>query len=559
MKKIFFIIGVVLTVAKGVQAQTYQVPVSEAEEPMMKGKFEPTWESLENNYKVPDWFKNAKFGIWAHWGPQCVEGTGDWMARSMYIEGSREYKYHVEHYGHPSEFGFKDLLPLFKAEKWNPDKLVSFYKKIGAQYFFALGNHHDNFDLWDSKYQPWNSKNMGPKQDILAGWAAAAKKYGLPFGISFHADHAWTWYEPAQRYDREGDKMGVSYDGTLTKADGKGKWWEGYDPRLLYGIDLREYESVATAAQSGWSPPKAGVFSRHLEYANWYAKQWALRMMDVTENYDPDFIYTDGTYEGPFTGRGTGTGYKCNAMQTVMADYYNRQLKTKGKVDGFAIVKFRHPTNGTVNTAEFDFPDSINASQPWIREAPVGDWFYAPNFTYDSGSMIRFIIEAIARDGNVALNIPLRPDGSIEDGCVEMLEKVGKWMKINGEAVYGSKAWKTLGEGEIVNGKLKTLPGGGLGSKQANFRFEAQDIRFTHGKNRKLYAFLMNVPSAGQTVVVHSLADGKGYLASKIRSVKLLGYKGNIQWKQTSDGLQVTYPEHANLATAAVLCIDIND
>lgn len=122
--------------------------------------------------------------------------------------------------------------------------------------------------------------------------------------------------------------------------------------------------------------------------------------MDVTENYAPDFIYTDGTYEGPFTGRGTGTGYKCNAMQTVIADYYNRQLKTKGKVDGFSIVKFRHPTNGTVNTAEFDFPDSINASQPWIREAPVGDWFYAPNFTYDSGSMIRFIIEAIARDGN---------------------------------------------------------------------------------------------------------------------------------------------------------------
>ena len=351
----------------------------------------------------------------------------------------------------------------------------------------------------------------------------------------------------------------MPYEGHLTLADGKGKWWEGYDPRLLYGIDLREYESVATAAQSGWSPPKAGVFSRHLEYANWYAKQWALRMMDVTENYAPDFIYTDGTYEGPFTGRGTGTGYKCNAMQTVMADYYNRQLKTKGKVDGFAIVKFRHPTNGTVNTAEFDFPDSINASQPWIREAPVGDWFYAPNFTYDSGSMIRFIIEAIARDGNVALNIPLRPDGSIEDGCVEMLEKVGKWMKINGEAVYGSKAWKTLGEGEIVNGKLKTLPGGGLGSKQANFRFDAQDIRFTLGKNGRLYAFLMNVPSAGQTVVVHSLADGKGYLASKIKSVKLLGYTGNIQWKQTSDGLQVTYPEHANLATAAVLCIDIND
>lgn len=153
--------------------QNYQVPISEKNESMMQGKFQPTWNSLEN-YQVPEWFRNAKFGIWAHWGPQCVEGSGDWMARSMYLEGSSEYKHHVEHYGHPSEVGFKDIIPLFKAEKWDPDKLVEFYKKIGAQYFFALGNHHDNFDLWDSKYQPWNSKNMGPKRDILAEWEKAA-------------------------------------------------------------------------------------------------------------------------------------------------------------------------------------------------------------------------------------------------------------------------------------------------------------------------------------------------------------------------------------------------
>ena len=528
--------------------------------PITEGPFKPTWESIEANYPgEPAWLRDAKFGIWVHFGPQAAGESGDWYARNLYKEDHQAYKNHLKRYGHPSEMGYKDVLHTWNPTKLDPDALTRLYQKSGARFLMIQGVHHDNYDLWKSKYQPWNSVNIGPKRDLLREWVNACHKYHMRYGVTFHHEYTWWWWQTAFGSDKQGGKAGVPYDGHLTLADGKGKWWEGYDPRLLYGIDLREYESVATAAQSGWSPPKAGVFSRHLEYANWYAKQWALRMMDVTENYDPDFIYTDGTYEGPFTGRGTGTGYKCNAMQTVMADYYNRQLKTKGKVDGFAIVKFRHPTNGTVNTAEFDFPDSINASQPWIREAPVGDWFYAPNFTYDSGSMIRFIIEAIARDGNVALNIPLRPDGSIEDGCVEMLEKVGKWMKINGEAVYGSKAWKTLGEGEIVNGKLKTLPGGGLGSKQANFRFEAQDIRFTHGKNRKLYAFLMNVPSAGQTVVVHSLADGKGYLASKIRSVKLLGYKGNIQWKQTSDGLQVTYPEHANLATAAVLCIDIND
>ena len=155
-------------------AQDFQVKVSEAQEPMQTGKYSPTWESL-SQYDVPDWFRDAKFGMWAHWGPQCVEGSGDWMARGMYQEGSKQYKYHVENYGHPSEFGFKDILPLFKAERWNPDSIVGLYKELGAKYFFALGNHHDNFDLWDSKYQPWNSAAIGPKKDLLAGWAEDRK------------------------------------------------------------------------------------------------------------------------------------------------------------------------------------------------------------------------------------------------------------------------------------------------------------------------------------------------------------------------------------------------
>ena len=219
IKRLLLVCGTLFAFNAG--AQEVQVPVSEAHEKMATGKYQPTWQSLRQ-HRVPEWFRNAKFGIWAHWGPQCVEGTGDWMARSMYMEGSREYKHHVEHYGHPSEFGFKDLLPLFKAENWDPDKLVEKYKKVGAQYFFVLGNHHDNFDLWDSKYQPWNAKNMGPQRDVVGEWAQAARKHGLPFGISFHADHAWTWYEPAQRYDQRGPKAGVYYDGKMTKADGKG-------------------------------------------------------------------------------------------------------------------------------------------------------------------------------------------------------------------------------------------------------------------------------------------------------------------------------------------------
>ena len=273
------------------QAQTYQVPVSEQHEKMQTGKYEPTWQSLET-HQTPEWFRDAKFGIWAHWGPQCVEGSGDWMARSMYIEGSREYKWHVAHYGHPSEFGFKDILPLFKAEKWDPEALVEKYKRCGAQYFFVLGNHHDNYDLWDSKYQPWNSKNIGPEKDILDGWAKAAKKAGLPLGISFHADHAWTWYEPSQRYDMNGRKAGVYYDGKMTKEDGKGKWWEGLDPQMLYQQDHPMSEKSWSNSQihSQWDWTHGACPPSQAFVTNFYD-----RTLDAINRYNPDLIYFDVT------------------------------------------------------------------------------------------------------------------------------------------------------------------------------------------------------------------------------------------------------------------------
>ncbi len=280
-----------LLIPAAVLSQNYEVPVSEAQEPMMKGKYDATWESL-SQYEVPEWFRDAKFGIWAHWGPQCVEGSGDWMARSMYIEGSNEYKHHVANYGHPSEVGFKDILPLFKAEKWDPDYLVGLYKKIGAKYFFALGNHHDNFDLWDSQYQEWNSKAIGPKRDLLAEWAEACRKHGLKFGVSLHADHAWSWYEPSRRYDRNGDKAGVPYDGRMTKEDGKGKWWEGLDPQNLYAQNHPD-------SYGSWSD---GMIHRQWAWGNGvavptveYCTNFYNRTLDVINRYNPDLLYFDVT------------------------------------------------------------------------------------------------------------------------------------------------------------------------------------------------------------------------------------------------------------------------
>lgn len=531
-------------------------PEQDIELPYTDGPFQPTWASIEKNYPgTPDWLREAKFGIWVHFGPQAAGESGDWYARRLYNVEDQAYQNHLKRYGHPSEVGYKDVLNAWNPDKLDPEFLTRLYQKSGARFLMIQGVHHDNFDLWNSKFQPWNSVNVGPKRDLLREWADACKKYNMRYGVTFHHEYTWWWWQSAFGADTEGDKAGVPYDGHLTLEDGKGKWWEGLDPRRLYGIDLREYDNVDSVAHLRSKTPNPGIFSNHLDYCKWYAKQWALRIMDVCENYDPDFIYTDGNTSGPFTGKKACTGYKCNAMQTVLADFYNRQLKSKGKVDAFAIIKFRRNTNYTVNTAEHNFPDTINAVQPWIREAPVGDWFFAPDIIYDSGSMIRFIIEAISRDGNAALNIPIRPDGSIEDACQTMLEEVGQWMDINGEAVYGSKAWKTLGEGEMVNGKLKKLPGGHLDQRIKDFHFTPQDIRFTLGKNGKLYAFTMAIPAPGETITIHSLAKAQGHLNTKPKTITLLGYNGKLKWKYTDKGLLITYPQDANLQTAATFCI----
>ena len=203
------------------------------------------------------------------------------------------------------------------------------------------------------------------------------------------------------------DKKGIPYDGNLTLADGKGKWWEGYDPRFLYGIDLREYKGVEKKAHTGLVTGTGRYIhkSRGLRQVVYHTV--GITYDGCCGNYDPDFIYTDGTVQGPFTGNGTGTGIKADAMQRVMADFYNRTLQSRGEVNTFRIVKFRKKTNGTVNTEEFGIPATIKTDQPWIAEAPVGDWFYAPNFIYQSGMIIRYVIEAIARDGNAAVCISM--------------------------------------------------------------------------------------------------------------------------------------------------------
>ena len=525
------ITSLLLTIAcsTGIQAQDYKVPVTNENEKMAEGQYQPQWESLKK-HKTPEWFRNAKFGIWAHWGPQCVEGSGDWMAREMYIEGSHAYKYHVEHYGHPSEFGFKDILPLFKAEKWDPDKLVERYKRLGAQYFFVLGNHHDNFDLWDSKYQEWNAVNMGPKKDLIDGWAKAAKKHGLPLGISFHADHAWNWYEPSQRYDINGPKAGEYYDGKLTKADGKGKWWEGYDPQNLYAqnhpMSDRSWANNRVHWQWAWGN---GATLPSKEYVtNFYD-----RTLDAINRYQPDLIYFDVNVT-PF--------YKISDCGLKIAShFYNKNPRAVM----FGKILDEEQRKALTWDVERGAPNEI-VPEPWQTCNCIGNWHYNTSI-YERGGykkaadVIKQLVDIVSKNGNLLLSVPLRADGTYDEKEAAVLDGIEAWMNVNKESIFGTRPWVKFGEGPVAEKDIN-MNGPGFNDGQYTGMTSA-DIRFNQTK-KHLYVTPMGWPEGGK-LVVKSLAKGNPHFRKSITKVELLGY-GKIKAKQTAEGLEVQLPSPTN-------------
>ena len=537
MKRNLIFLSLCLLTTNLMQAQQYQIPVSEAQEPMQTGKFEPNWESLRQ-YEVPEWFRDAKFGIWAHWGPQCVEGSGDWMARELYMEGTYKSNYHREHYGHPSEVGFKDILPLFKAEHWNPEKLVQFYKEVGAQYFFALGNHHDNFDLWDSQYQEWNSKNIGPHRDILSEWAAAAKKAGLPFGISFHADHAWTWYEPSRRFDLKGEKRGVKYDGWLTKedgykpnVDGSEKWWKGLDPQRLYAQDHdfsnNSWDNNSIHRQWGWG---GGACLPTQEYVtNFYN-----RTLDAINRYNPDLIYFDVTVL-PFYPI-SDAGLKITAHQ------YNHSMAThKGKNQAIVFGKILEESqkDALVWDVERGAPNKI-MERPWQCCNCIGDWhynngIYERNGYKSASTVVKLLVDIVSKNGNMLLSIPLRADGTFDEKEEAILKEFGAWMKVNKESIVGTRPWKKFGEGPIADSDI-AINAQGFNDGQYT-KAGSSEIRFTQ-KGNVLYATALAWPDNMQLTI-------KSLATERISSVELLDY-GKIPFSQSSDAFSVTLPKKVN-------------
>ncbi|TCC99787.1 alpha-L-fucosidase [Pedobacter psychroterrae] len=493
--------------------------------------FSPTWESLKS-YQVPDWYKDAKFGIWAHWGPQCQPERGDWYARGMYEEGSDQYKYHVEKYGHPSKFGFKDVINEWKAEKWDPEYLVGLYKNAGAQYFVALANHHDNLDLYNSKHQAWNSVNMGPKKDIVGGWAKAAKKHKIQFGVSVHAAHAWSWYETAQRADKSGPMAGVPYDGKLTKADGQGKWWDGQDPQELYAqnhpLSERSENNGTIHSQWNWGGGVAKPTEEHIE-------KFYQRTIDLIDQYDPQLVYFDDTAL-PFWPIS-------DAGLRIAAHLYNKSVKKHGKLKAVINGKILDKEQRQCMVWDIERGQS-NEIEPytWQTDTCIGSWHYDrriyDNHHYKSAkTVIHTLADVVSKNGNLLLNVPLRGDGTMDSDELKVVTEIGEWMKVNKEAIIGTRPWKKFGEGPAIE---NAAPLSAQGFNEGKGKpFGAQDIRFTT-KGKLLYAIPMGWPEDGE-LVIKSLGSDNPALA-RVNSITMLGHGAIKDFTRDAEGLKIKLP-----------------
>lgn len=529
-KKIFDMLLLITAFAYPAAAHAQQ----QRHEQAQQGKFQPTWESLAQ-YEAPEWFRNAKFGIWAHWGPQCQPEQGDWYARGMYDEGSWQYNAHVQRYGHPSVFGFKDIIHTWKAEKWNPERLVALYKKAGAQYFFAMGNHHDNFDLWHSKYQKWNSVNMGPKRDILAAWSKAAKKNKLPFGVSIHSSHAWTWYETSQRADKSGPFQGIPYDGHMTKEDGKGKWWEGYDPQELYrqNHSLSQGSEDVKSLWAQWDWHNGASLPTQDYIDNFYD-----RTVDMINSYQPDLLYFDDTTLPLWPISNVGLD--------IAAHFYNSNAKkNKGKLGAvlFGKILSEPQKECLVWDVERGVPDKVQ-EKAWQTCTCLGSWHYNrsdyENNNYKSSkTVIHMLIDIVSKNGNLLLNVPIKGDGSIDEKEEQVLHEIGEWMQVNKEGIFDTRPWKIFGEGPSAE-ESKPLNAAGFNEDKEKM-YSSRDIRFVQ-KNNSIYAHIMAWPQDG-AISIRSLGrKNKAIEPIVVQSVALLGYDKKLTFQQSDEYLSVKLP-----------------
>jgi len=454
-----------------------------------KLKFEPTMESMKQ-YETPEWYADAKFGIYMHWGPQSIAGVATtWNARWIYEQGSEANKYHVATYGPPSKFGYKDVCKLFKAEKFDQaqaDRLVKLYKKTGARYVVPVATHHDNFDMWDSKYQPrWNSVATSGK-DVVGMWRKAVDKEGLRLGVASHFARTYRWLQASHRADRSGPLAGVPYDG------------QNPEDADLYGVEWKHdnapYPDFWYEQRSDVGPPA-------------FEKNFEDRLTDLMDKYHPDLYYTDG-----------GIPFK-QAGLNVLAHFYNEnQQWNNGKLQAVATIKLDWTPNVAVPDYEYGYPEAVQ-HYPWQSDKTMGaDWYWIRNATsryMPAPNAIHMLVDTVCKGGNLLLNVPLTPEGELEPETIAFLTDMGKCLDIIGEAVFSTRCWIVANDG-----------GGG--------------IRFTRSKDNTVL-YVINLGWPNDQLVVRTLGSSRIDLKT-LTGVSLLGSTEKLTYTQDADGLKIKTP-----------------
>ncbi len=447
-----------------------------------QGPYQANWRSLET-YQVPQWYLDAKFGIFIHWGVYSVPAFGnEWYPRDMYKAGTETFRHHVETYGPQSKFGYKDFIPRFRAEKFDPAHWADVFRKSGARYVVPVAEHHDGFPMYDCSFTDWSAAKMGPKRDVLGQLASAIRSEGIHLGASSHRAEHWWFYDQGMKFD----------------SDVK-------DPRNagLYG----------PAEPEKSQPNKA------------YLDDWLLRTCEIVDKYQPELIWFDWWIEQPVFQP---------YLQKFAAYYYNRGVQWKRGV-AINYKKKSFPEKAAVLDIERGKLDTLRPIF-WQTDTSVckRSWGYISNHDYRSvDSLVDDLVDIVSKNGTLLLNIGPRPDGTIPEEEEKILLGIGQWLSVNGQAIYGTRPWKVFGEGptRVVGGSFKDTAGQ---------PFTGEDIRFTT-KGNSLYAIALAWPQNGK-LVVKSLASGSKLSQSKVRSVKLLGSEAQLKWSQNQEGLVVELP-----------------